>query len=54
MIAETEFVIEKSMEECDMQVKELQDEKEHIERSQRAINAKNSETNNLIIEAQKL
>ena len=39
---ETEFVIAKSM------------EREQIERSQKAINAKNSETNNLIIEAQKL
>ena len=41
------------MEECYMQVKELQEEKEHIERSQRAIDPKYSETNNLIEEAQK-
>ena len=52
-MAETEFMIAKSMEECDMQVKELLDEKEHIERSQRAIDTKHSETNNLIEEAQK-
>ena len=40
------------LEECDREIKDFEEEKEYIERSQRAINAKNSETNQLIEEVQ--
>ena len=46
-------MIERLFGECGRKIKDLKEEKEYIERHQRAINAKKSETNQLVEKVQK-
>ena len=41
-------MIERLLEECGREIKDLKEEKEYIERHQKTINAKKSETNQLV------